>query len=151
MNNINYEKLADKLHEILEYDNGDNGRPEDICEELMFNYGDYYKGIVYHGACCHTADDVRRNYYGFVSCSYDKEIAESFAQSYFSDTQDEEGVVFQVDITNVLALDVQKLINDCYKNCPSNELCKYLYDSYNSENEILVYFEDIQDSIEFIS
>ena len=148
---INYEKLSEKLSEILEYDYV-YGRPEDICQELMNEYGRYYdKGTVYHGASCHTEEDVRRSYYGLISCSYDKEVAESFAQSYFSDTKDEQGSVFKADISGVFCLDVQQLIEKCYINCPDNELCKYLYEAYNGENEILLYYEDIQDTIEFIS
>lgn len=148
---INYEKLSEKLSEILEYDYC-YGRPEDICQELMVEYGRYYdRGIVYHGASCHTEEDVRRSYYGLISCSYDKEVAESFAQSYFSDTKDEQGSVFKADISGVFCLDVQQLIEKCYINCPDNELCKYLYEAYNGENEMLLYYEDIEDTIEFIS
>ena len=62
---INYNKLSEKLSEILEYDSV-YGRPEDICQELMIEYGRYYdKGIVYHGASCHTEEDVSKTFCDF--------------------------------------------------------------------------------------
>lgn len=150
MNNINYEKLSEKLYEILEYD---NYRPEDICTELLLDYGDYYNGVVYHGAYGNTPEDVLKSYYGFISCTYDKEIAECFARSYYSDDDSDKELctMFKVKLNGVFGLDVQQLIEKCYVNCPDNELCRYLYDAYNSENELLLYYEDIQDNIEFIS
>lgn len=151
MNNINYEKLSEKLFMILEYE---NYRPEDICAELMREYGKYYyEGTVYHGAFGNTQEDVVNSYYGFISCTYDKEIAECFARSYYHEDEEERNLctIFKVNLNGVFGLDVQQLIEKCYINCPDNELCKYLYDAYNSENELLLCYEDIEDDIEFIS
>ena len=146
MNNINYEELSKKLFSILEYD---YGRPEDVCDELMYKYGRYYNGTVYHGAFGNTKEDVLKSYNGLVSCTYDLDVAENFARSSFSDDE-EICTVFKVKLNDVFALDVQKLIEDCYKNLPNNELCKYMFEGYNSENELLMYYEDIQDNIEFL-
>ena len=142
---INYEELSRKLCEILEYD---YERPIEICEELLFKYGKYYTGTVYHGAVGMSENEVLENYYGMISCSYDKEIAESFATSAFSD--DVRGSLFKIKMDRTFALDVQKLIEDCYRYC-NTELCDYLYSAYNNENEMLLYYEDIQDNIEFIN
>ena len=49
-----------------------------------------------------------------------------------------------------LVINNKYIIEKCYKNCPENELCEYLYEAYNGENEMLLYYEDIEDRIEFI-
>ena len=147
MNNINYEELSKKLFSILEYE---CGRPEDVCKELMYRYGRYYNGtVVYHGSFGNTKEDVLTSYNGLVSCTYDLDVAESFARSSFSDNE-ELCTVFKVKLNDVIALDVQKLIEDCYNNLPNDELCKYMFEGYNFENELLMYYEDIQDNIEFL-
>lgn len=149
MSKINYDELSKKLFEIVEYDYV-HGRPIEICEELMLKYGRYYTGTVYHGAGGMTENEVLENYYGLISCSYDKHIAESFAVSAFNDNDLDRGSLFKIKMDRTFALDVQLLIEDCYRHC-DNELCEYMYSAYNGENEMLLYFEDIQDSIEFIN
>ena len=146
MENINYDELIIKLYAILEYEN----RPYDICEDLIYEYGRYYKDItLYHGAFGNTAEYVLNSYKGFISCTYDLDVAESFAASFYNDSEDL-CTILEIKIDNVLCLDVQQLIELCYKNCPDNALCKYLYDSFNNENEMLLYYEDIKDNIKFI-
>lgn len=146
MNDINYNELVIKLRDILEYED----RPFDICEELLFKYGKYYNNItLYHGAFGNTQDYVLNSYKGFISCTYDLDVAESFARSFYNDSEDL-CTILEIKINNVLCLDVQQLIELCYKNCPDNILCKYLYESFNNENEMLLYYEDIQDNIKFI-
>jgi hypothetical protein len=139
---INYEKLAIELESILEYDD----RPEDVCEDLIYSYGKYYKNItLYHGAFGKTDKEVMKSYRGFISCTYDLDVAESFARS------DDTCTVFEIKIDNVLCLDVNYLIGECYKHCPDDPKCKYIYDSFYNENEMLLYFEDIKDNIQFIN
>ena len=45
----------------------------------MNKYGGYYSGVLYHGALGHTKEEVFEMYSGFVSCTYDYEVAEGFA------------------------------------------------------------------------
>ena len=144
MNKINYEELAEKLLKILEYED----RPNDVCEELMMEYGRRYDGRLYHGSFGNTKEDVLNSYHGFISCTYDLDVAEGFA-SHIS--EDSRGVVFTFKMKDTLALDVQNLIVSCYTRCPNSELCQYLYDGFNGENEMLLYYEDIKDNIEFLN
>lgn len=146
MKNINYEELINKLYCILEYEN----RPVDICEELLFKYGKYYKNItLYHGAFGNTPEQVLNSYSGLISCTYDLVVAESFAASAYDDY--DLCTVLEIKVDNVLCLDVQYLIDLCHKNCPDNKLCEYIYNSFNNENEMLLYYEDIKDNIKFIT
>lgn len=143
---LNYKELAEKLYCILEYD---MSRPDDICEELMCEYGRFYNNTtVYHGAFGNRPEDVLNSYSGFISCTPDLQVAESFAISDYGDHVI--CTVMEIKLNNIYALDVQKLINDCYINCPDDELCIYIYESYNSENELLLYYEDIENNIKFL-
>lgn len=144
MNKINYEELAEKLLKIVEYED----RPYDICEELMMEHGRSYDGRLYHGSFGNTKEDVLNSYHGFVSCTYDLDVAEGFACHVSEDTF---GAIFTFKMKDTFALDVQQLIQDCYSHCPDNELCQYLYNGFNGENEMLLYYDDIKDNIEFLN
>lgn len=140
--NIDYQKLADKLDYILDYANGD--RPEDICEELMIEYGQYYDVELFHGSTFEYTD-IRKIYNGFVSCSSDINVARRFSEYHYENDGEEcwdKGSIVKVR-GFLFAVDIAKLIDDCYRNLPNNALAEYLYNGYYEEHEFLLYAEDV--------
>lgn len=140
--NIDYQKLADKLSYILDYDNGD--RPEDICEELMIEYGQYYNIKLFHGSTS-PYDDIRKDYRGFVSCSRDIEVAKTFSEyNYNLDTEEcwKNGSIVLIQ-GPIFAVNISQLIEDCYIHLTHNVIAEYIYNAYYTEDEFLVYAEDM--------
>lgn len=143
---INYKELSEKLIQILQYDE----RPIHICEELFNKYGRYYNNIIlYHGSFGNNENSILKTYSGFISCTYDLDVAEGFAISVYDDH--EICTIIEIKMDSIYCLDIQQLIEMCYVNCPNDELCKYMYEVFNSENEMLVRFNDIKDDMKILN
>lgn len=148
--NLSYQELADTLNVILDYSNGE--RPEDACYDLMLHYGKYYDVELFHGSTFEYTD-IKKYYNGFVSCSSDLNVARRFSEFHYEKDGEEcwdKGSIIKVKGC-MFAVDVSKLIDDCYRNLPNNALAEYLYNGYYEEQEFLLYAEDVIDCMTIVN
>ena len=139
--------FIEKMMSILEYD-VNKGRPHNICNDLYNDYKETFSGTLFHGFSDfnnHNINDLNNilsGYEGFVSCSSKFVVAFDFAQSR-TEKDNDNGVIFKIDLENVEVLKVSEIITECFHQNPTLEVCEYMYTNFASEHEYLLLAEDM--------